>query len=125
MRKIAEVLRLKAAGMSVRQIASSTNAGRTAVGEYLARAEAAGIGWPLPEGLDEEALEAKLFPPPGDDAPARPVPDWSQIHKELRSRRHVTLRLVLQPRMPTTSSESSSRRGTQPVPKPSPMTSRG
>jgi len=94
MRKIAEVLRLKAAGMSVRQIASSTNAGRTAVGEYLARAEAAGIGWPLPEGLDEEALEAKLFPPPGDDAPARPVPDWSQIHKELRSRRHVTLRLV-------------------------------
>jgi hypothetical protein len=31
------------------------------VHEYLERAVAAGIGWPLPEGLGEEELEAKLF----------------------------------------------------------------
>ena len=61
MRKIADVLRLKAAGMSVRDIATSVGAGRTTVCEYLARAEAAGISWPLPDDLDEEALELKLF----------------------------------------------------------------
>ena len=31
------------------------------VHEYLERAAAAGIGWPLPEGWGEEELEAKLF----------------------------------------------------------------
>ena len=34
------------------------------VHEYLERAAAAGIGWPLPEGLGEEELEAKLFGEP-------------------------------------------------------------
>ncbi|MGH2718963.1 MAG: helix-turn-helix domain-containing protein, partial [Actinomycetota bacterium] len=51
MRKLEEVLRLRAAGMSIRLIAESTGAGRTTVYEYLARADAAGVSWPLPEGL--------------------------------------------------------------------------
>jgi len=33
------------------------------VADYLRRAEVAGLSWPLPEGLDEEALERRLFPP--------------------------------------------------------------
>ena len=95
MRKITEVLRLKAAGMSSRDIARSVGAGKTTVYEYLARAEAAGIGWPLPEGMDEEALEARLFPPPcAALAARRPVPDWRQVHRELKGKRHVTLRLL-------------------------------
>jgi DNA invertase Pin-like site-specific DNA recombinase len=48
MRKINEVLRLRAAGLSVREIARSTGAGRTTVYEYLVRAEAAGLTRPLP-----------------------------------------------------------------------------
>lgn len=43
MRKITEVLRLKAAGISIRDIAASVGTGRTTVFEYLARAEAAGL----------------------------------------------------------------------------------
>lgn len=79
MRKITEVLRLKAAGISIRDIATSVGAGRTTVFEHLARAEAAGPAWPLPEGLDEAALEAKLFPPPcGELAARRPVPEWER-----------------------------------------------
>ncbi len=94
-RKISEVLRLKAAGMDIRDIARSVGAGKTTVYEYLARAEAAGIGWPLPEGLDEEALAAKLFPPPsGELAARRPVPEWRQVHRELKRGRHITLRLL-------------------------------
>jgi transposase len=77
MRKITEVLRLRAAGMSSRDIAVSVGAGKTTVYEYLARAEAAGIAWPLPEGMDEEALDARLFPPPTAELAARrPVPEW-------------------------------------------------
>lgn len=95
MRKISEVLRLKAQGMSNRDIAASVGAGKSAVYEYLTRAEGAGISWPLPEGLDDEALEAKLFPtPPAAALVTRPVPDWREVNRELKSRRHVTLRLL-------------------------------
>ena len=94
MRKVAEVLRLRAAGMSGREIARSVGTARSTVAEYCRRADEAGVSWPLPEVLDEEGLEALLFP---ESAPKvlRPVPDWAEVHKELRSRRHhMTLRLL-------------------------------
>jgi transposase len=95
MRKITEILRLRAAGMAERPIAASVGVGSTTVHEYLARAEAAGLSWPLPEGMDEEALEALLFPPPSAELAARrPVPDWREVHREIKRGRHVTLRLV-------------------------------
>ncbi len=95
MRKITEVLRLKAAGMSSRDIAASVGAGKTTIYEYLVRAEAAGVAWPLPDGLDEAALDAKLFPPPTAELAARrPVPEWREVHRELKRGHHVTLRLL-------------------------------
>jgi transposase len=95
MRKISEVLRLKAEGRSIREIAASTGAGKTTVGEYLRRAEAAGLGWPLPEGLGEERLEELLFPPPIlGPGEIRPVPEWREVNRELKRRRGVTLRLL-------------------------------
>ncbi len=54
MRKIGDVLRLHAGGLSKRRIAVSLNIGRTAVGDYISRARRAGLGWPLPEDLSEE-----------------------------------------------------------------------
>jgi hypothetical protein len=64
-RKIREVPRPKAAvlGLKVRQIAASTGAACTTVYENMVRAEAAGLSWRLSEGRDDEALEARLFPP--------------------------------------------------------------
>ena len=85
MRKIREALRLKAAGLTMREVAANIGAAPATVHEYLVRAETAGLSWPLPEDLDEEALEALLFPPP-TGGPARPVPDWREVHRELRSR---------------------------------------
>jgi transposase len=94
-RKIREVLRLKAAGLNIRQVAASTGAARTTVYEYLVRAEDAGLSWPLPEGLDDAALEARPFPPATAElAKLRPVPEWREVHKELRSGKHVTFRLL-------------------------------
>jgi len=75
MRKITEVLRLRAQGCSIRQIAASVGAGHSTVGEYLRRADAAGLAWPLPEGVGAEELDTRLFPPPvGVPAEARPRP---------------------------------------------------
>jgi transposase len=90
MRKISEVLRLRAAGLTVREIARSTGAGRTTVYEYLVRADAAGLTWPLPQGMGDDEVEVALFPPlTAELAERRPVPDWRYVHRG----RHVTLRL--------------------------------
>ena len=58
MRKIKDVLRLCwGQGLSKRQTARSCGISRPAVDEYLRRAEAAGLGWPLPAEMDDGALE--------------------------------------------------------------------
>ncbi len=91
MRKTKEVLRLRLElGLGQRQIARSCGMGLGTVHEYLERAAAAGIGWPLPEGLSEEELEAKLFgnqPVPVRALRQRPQPDWKAIHEQLQQHR--------------------------------------
>jgi len=94
MRKIRDVLRLGAGGMSKREIAASLSVGATAAGECLRRARRAGLTWPLPENMNDEVLERLLYPPPQVTAgDRRPQPDWSSIHRELR-RPGVTLQLL-------------------------------
>jgi len=96
MRTIREVLRLRwEAGLSHRAIAVSCRKGQTTVQDCLLRAKAAGLSWPLPEGMDEEQLERLLYPPPPESARRRPRPDWPAIHQELR-RKGVTLGLLWQ-----------------------------
>ena len=98
MRKTKELLRLRfELGLGQRQIARSCGMGLGTVHEYLERAAAAGIGWPLPEGWSEEELEAKLLGRP--TVPARGgrrqrQPDWKAIHQQLQQHRHLTLQLV-------------------------------
>ena len=94
MRKLAEVLRLSLEQkLSVRKIARSCCLPRSTVSDYLVRARVAGLGWPLPEGLDEERLKARLFPVEEDPGAPRPSLDMVYIHNELRSQ-HVTLQLL-------------------------------
>jgi len=94
MRTIKEVLRLRAQGLSDRAIGRSLKIPRTTVRRYRQRAEDAGVGWPLPAGLTESALEAQLFPPsPPVGRYVRPEPDLPRVHRELR-RRGVTLQLL-------------------------------
>jgi transposase len=61
MRCVREILRLRAEGLSDRAIARSTRLARSTVGDYAGRAAAAGLRWPLPDGLSDTALEALLF----------------------------------------------------------------
>jgi transposase len=94
MRKIRDVLRLSAAGMSKRQIAASLGLSATAAGECIRRARRVDLTWPLPEGLTDEVLELRLYPPPTATAgDRRPRPNWAVVHRELR-RPGVTLQLL-------------------------------
>lgn len=96
MRKIIEVMRLyHDCGRTRREIARAIGASPTTVGDYLRRAEVAGLSYPLPTDLDEVALEARLFPPPPSSALSRPDPDWPDTHKALRLK-GVTLALLWQ-----------------------------
>ncbi len=94
MRKIRDALRLQAAGLSRRQIAVSLGVGRTTAREYLERAQDAGLSWPLPDDLTDEALRQRLFPAPRTARTKEwPQPDWPVIHRE-RRRPGVTLMLL-------------------------------
>jgi len=93
MRKICEVLRLKyEARLSHEKIARAVGLSKGAVGKYVNLAKALGVSWPLPEGMDETALEAKLFR--REAPPARFIePDFPRLHQELK-RKGVTLQLL-------------------------------
>jgi transposase len=95
MRKIKEILRLKAeAGLSDRKIAAAVGSSRSTVQECLRRCRQAGIGWPLPADLDEAAIIARLYE---RAAPARRAIeiDFAHVHREL-ARPGVTRELLWQ-----------------------------
>jgi transposase len=97
MRKIKEVLRLHfEQKLGQRQIARSVQMSQSTVHEYLARAQAAGIAWPLDEQWDEERLSAALFPPgqPASKPPKRALPDFVHLRQQLQQHRELTLELL-------------------------------
>jgi len=94
MRKTKEVLRLKFdAGLSNRQIARAIGISCSTVSETVGRLKAAGLTWPLPEGLSESALERRLYRAKGQLVADTREPDWEHVRAEL-SRKHVTLMLL-------------------------------
>jgi transposase len=97
MRKIKEILRLRYEQMlGQRQIARSINVSQSTVHEYLTKAEAAGVSWPLSEEWDEARLQAALFPPaqiPAKEA-TRPMPDFAVLRQQRQQHRDLTLELL-------------------------------
>ena len=95
MRKIREVVRLHAAGISQREIGRVTGVSASTVGDLLGRVVVAGLTWPLSEDIDDEQLETLLYPSNPSGRGKIIPPDWSYIHRELR-RKHMTLMLLWQ-----------------------------
>jgi len=97
MRSIRELLRLKfEQKLSNRSIAKSCSVSHTVINHYVLRAQQAGLAWPLPEGLDEAALEqllcsTKSQPTSGDANKA--MPSLQYLFNELK-RKNVTLQLL-------------------------------
>lgn len=94
MRQIREVLRLSVGEqMSRRRVAVATGMPYTTIADCLARAKAAGVGWPVAVDVDDAALEQRLYPGEPRPVAQRTSPDWKDIHIELR-RPGVTLQLL-------------------------------
>ncbi|WP_273793956.1 helix-turn-helix domain-containing protein, partial [Brucella anthropi] len=61
MRQLRQMLRLNADGVSVREISVMLGIARSTVQDNIERATAAGLSWPLPGELTDDALEHRLF----------------------------------------------------------------
>ncbi len=97
MHLIEDVLRLHhECGRSQREVARSCDVSLGTVNRLLRKAEAAGLGWPLPEGLDEEQLQERLYgrPAGAQERPRLEAIDFAAVHKELSERKHLTLQLL-------------------------------
>lgn len=89
MRRIRELLRLKfsGGGTSDRVIAGHLGVARSTVQDYLVRAKAAGLTWPLPDDLTDDLLEQCLFGRPAGAAAGlrrRVEPDWPTLTREMK-----------------------------------------
>ena len=93
-RVIKEILRLRfARNLSIREIGQSVNKGKSNIQRLIHKAQEAGLGWPLPEDMDDEALEGLLYPETEEISDGKAVPDWAHVHKELK-RSGVTRHLL-------------------------------
>lgn len=91
MLKAREILRLKhEAGLSLREIANACNCGKSTAADIIARAEKAGISWPLE--LSDKQLISMLYPPP-DKKQAPLEPDMAYVFAEMK-KKNVTLMLL-------------------------------
>jgi len=87
MRKNKDVLRLKhEADIFNRAFGRSCLISKETVKAYLRKAEEAGLGWPLPERLSENALGDKLFPWAPDLGGRREKPVCAEVQEELRKK---------------------------------------
>ena len=95
LRKIREILRLRwGSKLSERVVARSCCVSHSTVGDYVKRAETAGLKWPLAEDLSENQLYELLFPRTEPlITTAAPTPNWDEVHAELH-KKGVTLRLL-------------------------------
>src|ERR1700722_19465007 len=89
------IIRLEASSVSTHEIARRLGMARSTVRETLRRAQTAGLFWPLPEAMNDGALEAALYASRRSKRGHRRIeePDWASVHRELK-RKHVTLLIL-------------------------------
>ena len=96
MRRIKEVLRLYfEQNRSRRMIAETIGVSPTTIGDYIIRAQVAGLSYPLPLGMDDDELERLFFPQPPPVTTKRAEPDWPAVYAAMRTK-GMTLTLAWQ-----------------------------
>lgn len=96
MRKLREILRLKfELKRKHREIAAACCISAGTVSDLVARWKDQGLQWPTE--LSDHELDAIMYPPPErrPDGPNPVVPNWENVHRELKRRDcHMTLKLL-------------------------------
>lgn len=94
-RKVREILRLKYfLCMGPREIGRSCSLSHSTVREYLKRATAIGLRWPLEEKWNDAELEKALFGSgsrSGNRRSRKPLPDFGDLRQRLADSRSLTL----------------------------------
>ena len=86
-RKLRDVIRLSASGLSQRQIARALHIGLGSVNAYLNRSAEIGLSWAEAEALEETELKQRLYPAPTAAVEERyVVPNFGNIHQELKAK---------------------------------------
>lgn len=95
MRQLRQMLRLAADGTSAREIATMLGVARSTIQDNLNRAATAGLSWPLPGEMTDEAIEERLFARAGvrQGLRRRVEPDWAALVVEMR-KPAVTLQIL-------------------------------
>jgi hypothetical protein len=95
MRQLRHLLRLHHDGVSAREIGRRLGVARSTIQDNLKRAAAAGLAWPLADGVTDEALERQLFGRAGvtQGQRRRVGPDWAALARELK-RPGVTMTIL-------------------------------
>jgi transposase len=92
MKQLLELARLRfGLARSYSEVAGSLGVARSTVQEVVRRFRSAGLSWPLPPELDEDALYARLYPVTVISGTAEP--DFAALSKEL-ARKGVTRKLL-------------------------------
>ena len=96
MRNLKEMLRLMNKGTySYREIGRSCGCSERTVRRVRDKAKEVGIVWPLPEDMDENALDEKMY---GDNTSRKTnknlEPDAAQLVREMTKAKHVTMKLL-------------------------------
>ncbi len=92
MGKITEILRLRGeCGWSYQRIGARLNISKTAAHRLAERAQEAGIGWPLPDGVDEDGLARVVYGDPQSGCGSQIDFEWVSRQME---RKGVTLKLL-------------------------------
>ena len=91
--KIIEILRLIKEGYSQREIAASVKCGKSTVGEIERRCGEYGMTYERASAMTDDAIKATLYPD-SFGQPAKPGPDWENIHKRLESHKRLNLQYV-------------------------------
>ena len=76
-------------GHPAARMRSGRRSGRKHCRRYLRRADAAGLSAPLPDDLDEQGLDALLFPPRPNAQPSARSPTGRRFARELKSTRRA------------------------------------
>ena len=93
--KYREILRQKALGASIRNIAFSCKCSTTTVQVVLDRAKAQGLVWPVPEEMTDEAIRQAIYPKKPKTDRTKAAIDHEYIAREL-TRPGVTMTVLWQ-----------------------------
>ena len=93
MTRYREIMRLSALGQAPREVAAAAKCNESTVRRVLAAAESAGLEWPLPDEMGDDAIKRVIYPKKFGKRGGFLDPDYEWVHEQLK-RKGVTRALL-------------------------------